>query len=77
MDEWGLARLIGYIGGGAAFWLFTRRRDSRNAPPYHSLWRRVVLGAVRPPAGKGFAGDQDADAPHGAAPGEEKVNGRG
>lgn len=75
MDEWGLARLIGYIGGGAAFWLFTRRRESRNAPPDHSLGRRVLRDAVRPPADD--ATGQDADAPDGAAPGDEQVNGRG
>lgn len=74
MDEWGLARLIGYIGGGAAFWLFTRRRESRNATPDHSFGRRVLRDAVRPPAWARFAGDQDADAPDGAAQGDEQVN---
>ena len=73
MDEWGLARLIGYIGGAAAFWLFTRRRDSRNAPPDHSLGRRVLRDAVRPPADD--ATGQDADTPDGTAPGDEQVNG--
>lgn len=75
VDEWGLARLIGYIGGGAAFWLFTRRREPRYATPDHSLGRRVLRDAVRPPADD--ATGQDADAPDGSAPGEEKVNGRG
>lgn len=77
VDEWGIARLIGYIGGGAAFWLFTRRRESRNATPDHSLGRRVLSDAIRPPAYPGIPMDQDADAPHGAAPGDEQVNGRG
>ena len=71
VDEWGLARLIGYIGGGAAFWLFTRRRESRNAPQDHGFRLRVVLGAVRTPAYPGIPMDQDADTPDRAAQGEE------
>lgn len=74
MDEWGVARLIGYIGGGAAFWLFTRRRESRNAPPDYSFGRRVLRDAVRPPVYPGIPMDQDADTPHRAAQGEEQVN---
>lgn len=76
MDEWGLARLIGYIGGGAAFWLFTRRRESRNATPDHSFGRRVLRDAVRPPAYPGIPMDQDADTPDGTVASDEQVNER-
>ena len=72
MDEWGLARLIGYIGGAAAFLLFTRRRESRNATPDHSFGCRVLRDAVRPPADD--ATGQDADTPDGTTPGDEQVN---
>lgn len=75
MDEWGLARLIGYIGGAVAFWLFTRRRESRNAAPHDGFRRRVLRDAVRPPADN--ATGQDADAPDGSAPGDKQMNGRG
>jgi hypothetical protein len=77
VDEWVLARFIGYLGGAVAFWLFTRRRESRNAAPYHSLRSGVVGHPVTLPARSGLPRDQDTYAPHGAAPGEEKVNGRG
>ena len=77
LDEWGLARFIGYLGGAVAFVFFTHRRESFDAPPGHGLRRRVVLGAVRPPAGTGFAADQDTDAPNRAAQGDEQVNGGG
>ena len=74
MDEWGLARLIGYIGGAVAFWLFTRRSESRNAAPHDGFRRRVLRSPVALPVGHRFAGDQDADPPHGAALGDEQVD---
>lgn len=72
----GLARLIGYIGGGAAFWLFTRRREPRYAPPDHSFGRRVLRDAVRPPVYLGIPMDQDADTPDGTVASDEQVNER-
>ena len=74
MDEWGLARLIGYIGGAVAFWLFTRRRESRNAASHDGFRRRVLRDAVRPPADPRIRMSQDADAPHWAAQGDEKMD---
>ena len=71
IDEWVLARFIGYLGGAVSFWFFTRRGEPRDAPPDHSLGRRVLRDAVRPPAYPGSPMDQDADAPHRAAQGDE------
>ncbi len=47
LDEWGLARFIGYLGGAVAFCFFTHRRESLNAPLGHGFRRRVVLGTVQ------------------------------
>lgn len=74
LDEWGLARFIGYLGGAVAFCFFTHRRESLDAPPDHGLRRRVLRDAIRPPAYPGIPMDQDADAPHGAAKDDEQVN---
>ncbi len=74
LDEWGLARFIGYLGGAVAFCFFTHRRESLDAPSGYGFRRRVVLGAVCPPAGTGFAGDQDTDTPDVAVKGEKQVN---
>lgn len=68
-----LARFIGYLGGAVAFWLFTRRRESRNAAPYHSLGRRVVRDAVAFP--ENSTPKENADTPDGTTPGDEQVNG--
>ena len=57
--------------------IFSPAREALSAPPDHSFGRRVLRDAVRPPAYPGIPMDQDADAPDGAAPGDEKVNGRG
>lgn len=72
IDEWVLARFIGYLGGAVAFWFFTRRGEPRDAAPCHGFRRRVVRSAVRPPADD--AARQDADAPHRAAQSDEQVN---
>ena len=56
--------LMGYI-----FWL--DRDYPRRAPPGHSLGRRVLRNAVRPPVYPRIPMDQDADTPHRAAQGEE------
>ena len=60
--------LMGFI-----FWL--DRDYPRRASPGHGFRRGVFLGAVALPADD--ATGQDADAPDGAAPGDEQVNGRG
>ena len=75
LDEWGLARFIGYLGGAVSFCFFTHRRESLNAPLGHGFRRRVVLGTVCPPAWARFAGEQDTDAPDVAAKGKKQVDG--
>ena len=54
---------------GSIFWLDLD--EPRRAPPGHGFRRGVLRDAIRPPAYPGIPMDQDADAPHGAAQGEE------
>ena len=52
--------------------IFSPAREPLHAPSGYGFRRRVLLGAVALPA-DGAAG-QDADAPDGAAQGDEQVN---
>ena len=54
--------------------IFSPAREPFRAPPGYGFRRRVVLGAVCPPAWAGFARNQNADAPYVTVPGDEQMN---
>ena len=55
-------------------WCYLRSEWPLRAPPSHGFWSRVLRDAVCPPVRARLAGDQDTDAPDGAAQCDEQMD---